>query len=123
MIRRPPRSTRTDTLFPCTALFRSTAGTVRPALDPRRFPRQPRRPWQDDRPRPQHHRRARSSEEHTSELQPLLRFSYAVLCLKKKILVPSPLQVHYTSTITNHLLNPHKSLHLPVRFTEDDTDV
>src|SRR3546814_3462331 len=78
MIRRPPRSTRTDTLFPYTTLFRSRSAArcagnrsgevrvaggrvcavVRPAL-------------------------ARS-EEHTSELQSLMRISYAVFCLKKK---------------------------------------
>src|SRR3546814_11716341 len=76
MIRRPPRSTRTDTLFPYTTLFRSVvvraflhvAGTVGhehgaeaelKGIDGR-------------------------SEEHTSELQSLMRISYAVFCLKKK---------------------------------------
>src|SRR3546814_2839200 len=74
MIRRPPRSTRTDTLFPYTTLFRSIEvdchtgqfgdhGPVgeRPG---------PTGPWR--------------SEEHTSELQSLMRNSYAVFCLKKK---------------------------------------
>src|SRR3546814_4381047 len=96
MIRRPPRSTRTDTLFPYTTLFRSrrspsttrctrmrsasgspvetrsnakTAGTprvrYRAAASAQRLP-------------------ARRSEEHTSELQSLMRISYAVFCLKKK---------------------------------------
>src|SRR3546814_4783927 len=74
MIRRPPRSTRTDTLFPYTTLFRS----------------HPRR----GRQRPPAGRRvimtniqkglAERSEEHTSELQSLMRISYAVFCLKKK---------------------------------------
>src|SRR3546814_2206037 len=78
MIRRPPRSTRTDTLFPYTTLFRSplsaaTDGTTasRPARDDGAavlFPVQAQ---------------ARS-EEHTSELQSLMRISYAVFCLKKK---------------------------------------
>src|SRR3546814_19119907 len=70
MIRRPPRSTRTDTLFPYTTLFRSidpfrrVADTCPQAasvvINPNR------------------------SEEHTSELQSLMRISYAVFCLKKK---------------------------------------
>src|SRR3546814_6862619 len=85
MIRRPPRSTRTDTLFPYTTLFRShpprssgdavtgdkplaiTGGTGfvgRAVLDVLR--------------------ERRRSEEHTSELQSLMRISYAVFCLKKK---------------------------------------
>src|SRR3546814_5494626 len=93
MIRRPPRSTRTDTLFPYTTLFRSPVGQ-RPRqarrLQGRRRLRGPLRPQ---------HRRARTgtaapartrrdhrprSEEHTSELQSLMRISYAVFCLKKK---------------------------------------
>src|SRR3546814_9513947 len=93
MIRRPPRSTRTDTLFPYTTLFRSVAasfqtpvlfsiaedlskmqidlsideadvGQVREGLPVRTWPTR--------------------SEEHTSELQSLMRISYAVFCLKKK---------------------------------------
>src|SRR3546814_16564847 len=73
MIRRPPRSTRTDTLFPYTTLFRSP-GTV-PATSRRRCSTRPRRSagWTYSR-----------SEEHTSELQSLMRISYAVFCLKKK---------------------------------------
>src|SRR3546814_20159678 len=70
MIRRPPRSTRTDTLFPYTTLFRSVA--------PR--PRHPMPCWQS---LPSPHLSCRS-EEHTSELQSLMRISYAVFCLKKK---------------------------------------
>src|SRR3546814_4459429 len=90
MRRRPPRSTRTDTLFPYTTLFRSdrngsdaapraaTNGAVRrpPAVqgkDKRGKPGKPRL----DTPRPR-------SEEHTSEPQSLMRISYAVFCLKKK---------------------------------------
>src|SRR3546814_1942085 len=92
MIRRPSRSTRTDTLFPYTTLFRSPSGplhaisgsvgpllsglsetpghgrvhySVLPDIDPC-------------------HAEARRSEEHTSELQSLMRISYAVFCLKKK---------------------------------------
>src|SRR3546814_5740639 len=90
MIRRPPRSTRTDTLFPYTTLFRSDQ-----TYEPNRAG------WQvDDSAFPEaveqltayfagtltefdldlHFR----SEEHTSELQSLMRISYAVFCLKKK---------------------------------------
>src|SRR3546814_16286013 len=77
MIRRPPRSTRTDTLFPYTTLFRSPAwqpasvSTPAPCSSPSAFPSTPT----GSAPR---------SEEHTSELQSLMRISYAVFCLKKK---------------------------------------
>src|SRR3546814_2845062 len=106
MIRRPPRSTRTDTLFPYTPLFRSdlrgrldrspsllvlqvadrrgrsiqvptlrlTQSVHRSAL--------PRFPWCSIRSIGRNH--ATRSEEHTSELQSLMRISYAVFCLKKK---------------------------------------
>src|SRR3546814_3259890 len=83
MIRRPPRSTRTDTLFPYTTLFRSkhidapVAGDVaQRQLDLRR--RAPRFV------RVAGGSRVARSEEHTSELQSLMRISYAVFCLKKK---------------------------------------
>src|SRR3546814_6585603 len=86
MIRRPPRSTRTYTRFPYTTLFRSSvqgcwASSV-PASSSRLLPRcsprvlggaNPRRGWRT------------RSEEHTSELQSLMRISYAVFCLKQKI--------------------------------------
>src|SRR3546814_5669451 len=78
MIRRPPRSTRTDTLFPYTTLFRS----LQPALH--HLSAHIRR----SRARGRHELGAvhthRRSEEHTSELQSLMRISYAVFCLKKK---------------------------------------
>src|SRR3546814_8988781 len=84
MIRRPPRSTRTDTLFPYTTLFRST----RPRLG--RLPRGIRRRPLDRRdgaravPPDTRPDAGYRSEEHTSELQSLMRISYAVFCLKKK---------------------------------------
>src|SRR3546814_2976299 len=85
MIRRPPRSTRTDTLFPYTTLFRSEGeGARRQAL---RLVRRgcPADPRQDDGDRRRRRRSPSSrSEEHTSELQSLMRISYAVFCLKKK---------------------------------------
>src|SRR3546814_9521069 len=103
MIRRPPRSTRTDTLFPYTTLFRTRHHRWRQMAeraDKRsRSRRSRRRDRRGNRNRRQHvaigdadvqpdvqsgaagHRR---SEEHTSELQSLMRSSYAVFCLKKK---------------------------------------
>src|SRR3546814_2286478 len=80
MIRRPPRSTRTDTLFPYTTLFRSWYRT---------FPSVPLKRavggigLVPDVPCP-HREASLRSEEHTSELQSLMRISYAVFCLKKK---------------------------------------
>src|SRR3546814_3572847 len=91
MIRRPPRSTRTDTLFPYTTLFRSTAEHYSPG-------------GSSSQPLLMAQSRVRASsgglepkqlsgvttpyfgrsEEHTSELQSLMRISYAVFCLKKK---------------------------------------
>src|SRR3546814_2466308 len=94
MIRRPPRSTRTDTLFPYTTLFRSTASTKASApkvgypAAPRGSPPGTLKPSLSQGatavPRSSIHRRAVRSEEHTSELQSLMRTSYAVFCLKKK---------------------------------------
>src|SRR3546814_3686067 len=76
MIRRPPRSTRTDTLFPYTTLFRSASGWRHPALlRGRRAAVAAAGTDAAAQPR---------SEEHTSELQSLMRISYAVFCLKKK---------------------------------------
>src|SRR3546814_1846566 len=116
MRRRPPRATRTYTLFPCTTLFRSADPAAHPATSP--VPRQPpalppryRRaartppsrppPWGPAPPPPpastptprtrrssRHHCRppAHRSEEHTSEPQSLMRTSYAVFCLNKTTL-------------------------------------
>src|SRR3546814_2339826 len=95
MIRRPPRSTRTDTLFPYTTLFRSArapAPRPRPRHEAAAPGRARRRRAPRTRPgsrRPPAHRRGvyadcGRSEEHTSELQSLMLISYAVFCLKKK---------------------------------------
>src|SRR3546814_14321531 len=96
--RRPPRSTRTDTLFPYTTLFRSflragarcVAGGTENFRDPgagNKIRKRSRRPRESPRP-PAHSTSAAArrprSEEHTSELQSLMRISYAVFCLKKK---------------------------------------
>src|SRR3546814_5684376 len=90
MIQLPPRSTRTDTLVPYTTLFRSADG--RAATADRRRDDQGRtgRPVSAVQTEAAHARRDRTregpgrSEEHTSELQSLMRISYAVFCLKKK---------------------------------------
>src|SRR3546814_7399838 len=74
MIPRPPRSTRTDTLFPYTTLFRSHRRRRSLVLVAAGHHHRV--------PGPQ--RRGERSEEHTSELQSLMRISYAVFCLKKK---------------------------------------
>src|SRR3546814_3136656 len=82
MIRRPPRSTRTDTLFPYTTLFRSMSHDAWRWKGSLRSRRISYRRWVGRlRTRIQHAR----SEEHTSELQSLMRTSYAVFCLKKNI--------------------------------------
>src|SRR3546814_1392318 len=96
MIRPPPRSTRTDTLFPYTTLFRS-------------------RSWRDDlaagvdiptsssgvgdRNLAIHHRNR--SEEHTSELQPLMRISYAAFCLKNN-------RLPYVKQLTSYIFSSHQ---------------
>src|SRR3546814_8237958 len=79
MIRRPPRSTRTDTLFPYTTLFRSVC-CVALVFATTRLPCPTWVPCRLLRGTHVGHR----SEEHTSELQSLKRISYAVFCLKKK---------------------------------------
>src|SRR3546814_2750745 len=90
MIRRPPISTRTDTLFPYTTLFRSHDVEQRDEHDQRQHDEHAD---MLDRERieqclvhlsPCLERRFARSEEHTSELQSLMRISYAVFCLKKK---------------------------------------
>src|SRR3546814_3566031 len=123
MIRRPPRSTRTDTLFPYTTLFRSTRPTGHGVKSLRRIARADAQGVAIAR-----------SEEHTSELQSLMRISYAVFCLKKKQHPPTHATTHippatqpqapttitqhppqppthppttpYSTTITQHSLNP-----------------
>src|SRR3546814_6630908 len=105
MIRRPPRSTRTDTLFPYTTLFRSLGeGRIRGSAEGghgRSGDRGSRR-GRDGLLR---HRRNRS-EEHTSELQSLMRTSYAVFCLKKKNNILNLHNTHITPyQETKHLQN------------------
>src|SRR3546814_8269138 len=107
MVRLPPRSTRTDTLFPFTTLFRSSLQrmshlrqvlprSVQPSagrllLQQRQFGDCPQRLG------------AVRSEEHTSELQSLMRISYAVFCLQKK-------NNKRTNTTTLHISQPFSTL-------------
>src|SRR3546814_5096958 len=112
MIRRPPRSTRTDTLFPYTALFRSPMNNRRlPAVSsvmmPLAYPRGSVQsggcknfivyfPIKIESPGMPHDMLRSRSEEHTSELQSLMRISYAVFCLKKKKHTNSNYTAHTT---------------------------
>src|SRR3546814_1163761 len=109
MVRRPPRSTRTDTLFPSTTLFRSARLTRHtdpaflhyrsggfmaerfrklPGMDPVMDSALSFAASKDDPASGGRHKvwgsKLLRSEEHTSELQSLMRISYAVFCLKKK---------------------------------------
>src|SRR3546814_1415974 len=82
MIRRPPRSTRTDTLFPYTTLFRSrSSGFVSIEFNVETLSVGPQPTLLERR---QGSVLLMRSEEHTSELQSLMRTSYAAFCLKKK---------------------------------------
>src|SRR3546814_1709037 len=97
MRRPPPTSTRTDTLLPYTTLFRSSPSATASVLQPRRAVPPPPRASRPIPPRPAPPRPSTKSassfpcfvcssarsEEHTSELQSLMRISYAVFCLKK----------------------------------------
>src|SRR3546814_10206347 len=92
MIRRPPRSTRTDTLFPYTTLFRSRSDTICNTPSTVACPC-PNTPSSDTIANTAGNSDNRS-EEHTSELQSLMRISYAVFCLKKKNTDPMTHQPH-----------------------------
>src|SRR3546814_1075521 len=118
MLRRPPRSTRTDTLFPYTTLFRSPIGSEGDLSQ--RCPL-----WVEsghflqatflidlltvsERSTALLYRRATKpfrSEEHTSELQSLMRISYAVFCLKKKttITTTTSSNIKHTNSISHNL--------------------
>src|SRR3546814_4464546 len=85
MMRRPPTSTRTDTLFPYTTLFRSIRGSYWVVLRRRHVGRGHRNVVPGSGGLVRRKRVVvRRSEEHTSELQSLMRTSYAVFCMKKK---------------------------------------
>src|SRR3546814_8214017 len=109
MIRRPPRSTRTDTLFPYTTLFRSPERVVWSCT---------MKPVDPSAAVPSNLSRRRfvqglaiggafagvglRSEEHTSELQSLMRISYAVFCLIKKTTTPTTLLPQYVYLTREH---------------------
>src|SRR3546814_2585168 len=115
MVRRPPRSTRTDTLFPYTALFRSvpsvTEVTTTTSTSTEVMPTKPRRRRRTTFSRSASdgdivetaifsQEEAKRSEEHTHELQSLMRISYDVFCLKQNtIVITSHTTYHFTRPI------------------------
>src|SRR3546814_962976 len=109
MIRRPPRSTRTDTLFPYTTLFRSVYCARERAARRPETPCCHRHGCRDRRsaspPAPDR------SEEHTSELQSLMRISYAVFCLKKKDII------HNNTSVNISQDTPKATTYHPVPYT------
>src|SRR3546814_2729104 len=117
MIRRPPRSTRTDTLFPYTTLFRSVwpschrNSEVRRNIRVRISQRTTFAHWLISTGRSRHDWIQREnaapirSEEHTSELQSLMRISYAVFCLKKKKITTCVTYVLHSTIVENTYCN------------------
>src|SRR3546814_4781143 len=116
MIRRPPRSTRTDTLFPDTTLFRSellarlrhipgggiAANHAQRLVDRGRVGAGGAHGRVHAGTDISGHEKTRRSEEHTSELQSLMRISYAVFCLKKKKHVKQSKQDNQDHHSTHH---------------------
>src|SRR3546814_1062749 len=121
MIRRPPRSTRTDTLCPYTTLFRSQ----RPGLvdDERvdllhpfkRLVILDQHTGFGAAPHADHDRHRRRSEEHTSELQSLMRISFAVSCLKQKMILPH--STHHYPHRSDFIPRPCPPHHKPPNYT------
>src|SRR3546814_3306839 len=122
MIRRPPRSTRTDTLFPYTTLFRSRRSPERGQNPVAGLPDQflgnavpvaapaaaARRAWAGSAARTRLRcrcDRGDRSEEHTSELQSLMRISSAVFCLKKKTQIEQSYEIYSLHRTTKHITN------------------
>src|SRR3546814_1444879 len=119
MIRRPPRSTRTDTLFPYTTLFRSgdlalylaalenvqVTGVTLSKEQQKLASERAQKAGLSDR-----------SEEHTSELQSLMRISYAVFCLKKKMKKPKSSRITF---ITHKSLINSKSTTIVTTITAE----
>src|SRR3546814_3383165 len=120
MILRPPRSTRTDTLFPDTTLCRSLGNepgifSARWAGPDRDFGLAMQLVWDNltaKGPEAGHDAHFVRSEEHTSELQSLMRISYAVFCLQKK-LHQTPSHTHYPATrhYPHNTTSTRKTLH------------
>src|SRR3546814_2926961 len=111
MLQRPPRSTRTDTLFPYTTLFRSTRPISRPAWCATATIMSSTAANGGRAGSAIRAARSRSrSEEHTSELQSLMRNSYAVFCLKKKKYHEISLAMYKHSKVTSvhkHYIHQH----------------
>src|SRR3546814_5461048 len=114
MIRRPPRSTRTDTLFPYTTLFRSHDERAGQCIGEiaRRIDQPLRSAEKDAIGQDQNDER---SEEHTSELQSLMRISYAVFCLKKK---KKTTQTKTPKTNNNQKSTKHMLKHTTTQITK-----
>src|SRR3546814_8511841 len=113
MIRRPPRSTRTDTLFPYTTLFRSPLVHVERGYH--RFRRYAPRMLRCLRIGCATIAKPLRSEEHTSELQSLMRISYAVFCLKKQNQIKSILIYAHSKLISetrSHMQVQNTSYHI-----------
>src|SRR3546814_8644161 len=113
MLRRPPRSTRTDTLFPYTTLFRSHGPIPGRAVQRATNSSSVRSTRKSTSPSSSAHAIVRivcarvrvipmRSEEHTSELQSLMRISYAVFCLKQKNIVQTTLHITYFHQTLQH---------------------
>src|SRR3546814_10088987 len=103
MIRRPPRSTRTDTLLPYTTLFRSDRAARDATRDDAFVNREMElTPEIVGRISPYHSESGLDRKKHTSELQSLMRISYAVFCLKKK----KPHKKTSNKSNHNNKLNP-----------------
>src|SRR3546814_9225115 len=100
MTRRPPRSTRTDTLFPYTTLFRSER--IERAAEQRRQADQEAERHRHDDGSAKADGDPQKTEEHTSELQSLMRISYAVFCLKKKKIKRTHTSKNIICTTTYH---------------------
>src|SRR3546814_2608988 len=113
MIRRPPRSTRTDTLFPYTTLFRSHHAFMLWCRHCGNRRRQWRRWPHQSHPAPSCSTPMWSSrsEEHTSELQSLMRISYAVFCLKNKTVFHYQIQIFclFANRVKSTVHNTEKS--------------
>src|SRR3546814_8907138 len=121
MIRRPPRSTRTDTLFPYTTLFRSGERgeriVVRAEISRAKGDRVGLAVSGSALVR---------SEEHTSELQSLMRISYAVFCLKKKRKTKSRSTTRYTkyettNSVFDYVISEEKRSHMKSSRIMSDT--
>src|SRR3546814_5373985 len=121
MIRRPPKSTRTDTLFPYTTLFRSQNSIDcmnHSCPEHRMFSNCSGQPYSAACVPPRSPNMSGSlpssatstrSEEHTSELQSLMRISYAVFCLKKNTLTQSK-KTHIQSTTDAKIINKQQTI-------------